>query len=98
MKPPRKPLTFDLHANPVADDSEAGRESSASATYPEPPPSVPKLPPVPRQQLGVRIPVDIYKRLRIKAVLDGVLVQDVVERAVRELLDREDQQGSVATG
>jgi hypothetical protein len=96
MKPPRKPLTFDLNASPVTDDERA-RASGMLNTYPEAHPT-PKSPAVPRQQLGVRIPVDIYKRLRIKAVLDGVLVQDVVERAVRELLEREDKQAGAATG
>lgn len=95
-KPPRKPLTFDLHANPAEDAIyDAERGSSSAKTQPEP---QPKPPPVPRQQLGVRIPVDLYKRLRIRAVLDGVLVQDVVERAVRDFLDREDQQGNSVVG
>ena len=44
---------------------------------------------MPRQQLGARIPLDLYKRLKVKAVMEGVLIQDLVERAVRELLERE---------
>ena len=88
MKAPRKPLTFDLGTSPVTDtelqqvtDTEL---QQASAPLPQ---SMSLA--VPRQQLGVRIPVDIYKRLRVKAVMDGVLVQDLVERAVREMLERE---------
>jgi|tagenome__1003787_1003787.scaffolds.fasta_scaffold17873001_1 hypothetical protein len=81
-KPPRTPLTFDIGAAPVV-DIELERASAA--------PAAPKPDPVLRQQLGVRIPMDVYKRLRVKAVIDGVLVQDLVERAVRELLDREER-------
>jgi hypothetical protein len=81
-KPPRTPLTFDIGAAPVV-EIELGRASAA--------PAAPKPDPVLRQQLGVRIPMDVYKRLRVKAVIDGVLVQDLVERAVRELLDREEK-------
>ncbi len=80
MKAPRKPLTFDLSATPATEE-----EIVRTAGIQEPP----KPLSVPRQQLGVRIPVDLYKRLRVKAVMDGVLVQDIVERAVRDLLDRE---------
>ena len=41
-----------------------------------------------RQQLGTRIPVDIYKRLKVMAVMEGVLVQDLIERAIVEFLER----------
>ncbi len=80
MKAPRKSLTFDLSATPATEEKIV-----PAAGIQEPP----KPPPMPRQQLGVRIPVDLYKRLRVKAIMDGVLVQDIVERAVRDLLDRE---------
>jgi hypothetical protein len=80
MKAPRKPLTFDLGTSPVTDEEI----EQASASSPQP-----KTPAMPRQQLGARIPFDLYKRLRIKAAMEGVLIQDLVERAVRELLERE---------
>jgi hypothetical protein len=80
MKQPRKPLTFDIDSSPVT-EAEISRASDTPVPL--------KPPAVSRQQLGVRIPVDIYKRLRIKAFQDGVLVQDLVERAVAELLERE---------
>ena len=81
MMAPRKPLTFDLG------DMEANLRQPEPVVPPEPPKDVPVAE---RQQLGVRIAKDVYKRLRIKAVADEVLVQDVVERAIRELLERED--------
>ena len=84
MKAPRQPLKFDLAE---AMETELRKPTAAPQAPPLEPPDEP---PVERQQLGVRIPKDVYKRLRLKAVSDEVLVQDVVERAVRELLDRED--------
>jgi hypothetical protein len=88
MKAPlRKPLTFDLA------EMEAEARAPAASPPPEPPAPPPPEPPraeqTERQQLGVRIDKGVYKRLRTKAIADEVLVQDVVERAVRELLDRE---------
>jgi hypothetical protein len=77
MKTPRTPLVFDISRSPVTADEVA--RTSAPALKP---------PTVPRQQLGARIPVDVYKRLRVRAVMDGVLVQDLIERAIIEFLDR----------
>lgn len=79
MKTPRKPLVFDLNRSPTTDD-EVARVTAART----PPPK----PPVARQQLGTRIPVDVYKRLKILAVMEGVLVQDLLERAIIEFLER----------
>ncbi len=76
MKPPRTPLVFDISRSPVTDD-EATRTA------------LPPKPVVPRQQLGARIAIDVYKRLRVRAVMDGVLVQDLIEQAIIEFLDRE---------
>ena len=84
MKAPRKPLVFNIDRSPVTED-ETARVAAATA----PPP----VPAVPRQQLGARIPVDVYKRLRVRAVMDGVLVQDLIERAILEFLDREEPRG-----
>ena len=77
MKTPRTPLVFDISRSPVTEDEMARTTAPA-----------PKPPAVPRQQLGARIPVDVYKRLRVRAVMDGVLVQDLIERAIIEFLDR----------
>jgi len=77
MKEPRKPLVFDIDLSPVSKDEIA----RAKAT-------VPKLGAVERQQLGARIPTDVYKDLRVRAVMEGVLVQDLVERAIVEFLAR----------
>jgi len=79
MKTPRTPLVFDISRSPVTED-ELARTSA---------PPAPKPPVVPRQQLGARIPVNVYKRLRVRAVMEGVLVQDLIERAIVEFLDRE---------
>lgn len=78
MKAPRKPLVFDLNRSPTTDD-EVARVTAAQAS--------PK-PPVARQQLGTRIPVDVYKNLKVMAVMEGVLVQDLIERAIIEFLER----------
>ena len=78
MKTPRKPLVFDLNRSPTTDD-EVARVTAART---------PPKPPVARQQLGTRIPVDVYKRLKILAVMEGVLVQDLLERAIIEFLER----------
>ena len=79
MKTPRKPLIFDIDRSPVTED-ESARVAAAGT------PALPTV--MPRQQLGARIPIDVYKRLRVKAVMDGVLVQELIERAIVEFLDR----------
>ena len=79
MRTPRKPLVFDLNRSPTTDD-EVARVTAAQAP--------PLKSPVPRQQLGTRIPVDVYKRLKILAVMESVLVQDLLERAIIEFLER----------
>ena len=78
MKRPRTPLVFDISRSPVTEDE-------ATRTAPPPRPAVPK------QQLGARIAVDVYKRLRVRAVMEGVLVQDLIERAIVEFLDRDEK-------
>lgn len=87
MKTPRKPLVFDLNRSPTTDDEI----TRVAATKPPAPKSI-----VPRQQLGTRIPVDVYKRLKILAVMEGVLVQDLLERAIVEFLERHKSVESVA--
>lgn len=77
MKEPRKPLVFDISLSPVSKDEIA----RAKAT-------TPKSDTVERQQLGARIPSNVYKELRVRAVMEGVLVQDLVERAIVEFLAR----------
>lgn len=66
MKQPRKPLSFDLDLS----------SKTTEAAPPVPPATArPEEAPTERQQLGVRIAKDIYKRLRRKALEDEVLVQ-----------------------
>ncbi len=77
MKPPRTPLVVDLDSSALSKPRVA-RDVTVT----------PKLPQVPRQQLGARIPVDVYKRLRMRAVMEDVLVQELIERAIVEFLDR----------
>lgn len=77
MKAPRTPLVFDMDLSPVS-PNEIARAAAA----------VPKPALVVRQQLGARIPMDVYKELRVRAVMEGVLVQDLIEQAIVEFLAR----------
>lgn len=77
MKPPRTPLVVELDSF-APSKPEVAKDVTVA----------PKLPQVPRQQLGARIPVDVYKRLRMRAVMEDVLVQELIERAIVEFLDR----------
>lgn len=38
--------------------------------------------------LGVRIPVELHQRLKVYAAKSGQPMQDIVEKAIRQLLDR----------
>lgn len=77
MKEPRKPLVFDIGLSPVSKDEIARVKTT-----------IPKPDVIERQQLGARIPTGTYKELRVRAVMEGVLVQDLVERAIVEFLAR----------
>jgi predicted transcriptional regulator len=49
---------------------------------------VPKAKPVARRQLAVRIPVDLYRRLKVYAARTDTQVLAVVEAALRAYLGR----------
>lgn len=80
MNPPPVPLVpgHDAAALPQTETAQA------VTVVPDPP----KPPQIPRQQLGARIPADVYKRLRVRAVMEDVLIQELIERAIVEFLDR----------
>lgn len=94
MKEPRKKLEFRPDDLDFSDEAMSAMMTSNPRAAPPAPPPPPVEPPtepeIERQQLGVRIDKAVYKRLRLKAVTDEVLVQVIVERAIRELLDREE--------
>lgn len=73
---------------PTLDLDPATPPQMAAAQVAMAPPELPKPPPIARQQLGARIPADLYKRLRVRAVTEDVLIQELVERAIVEFLDR----------
>jgi hypothetical protein len=80
MKPPRTPLKFDIDRSPITAEEVA--RATAPATAPRPSGQ--------RQQIGARIPIDTYRKLKVRAVMEGALVQDLVERAIVEFLERSD--------
>lgn len=80
MNPHQVSLVLDLDAAALS-QTEAARAVTA---IPDPP----KPPQIPRQQLGARIPVDVYKRLRLRAVMEDMLIQELIERAIVEFLER----------
>jgi hypothetical protein len=41
-----------------------------------------------RKQVGARIPAALYRRLKSHAALEGKLVQELVEQAIDEFLNR----------
>ncbi|WP_158933113.1 hypothetical protein [Acidisphaera sp. S103] len=81
MKPPRKPLSFDM--GEAAPEAEL-RHPVAAHVQPQAAPPI-----VERQQLGVRISKAVYQRLKIHGIKSGARDQDLVERAIVELLERE---------
>ena len=74
----RRPMTFDVDRSPPTPVEATAKNSVelSSATA--------------RQQIGARIPVQTYRRLKARAALDGVKVQDLVEQAIDRLLSTKD--------
>ncbi len=67
----RKPLTFDINTSPPTETEVK-----------------PKIDPLEeRKQIGARITVSKYRRLKAKAAMEGVPVQVLVERAVDLMLE-----------
>lgn len=46
-----------------------------------------------RQQVGARIPTMLYRKLKARAGLEGVRVQDLVEQAIRQFMSEPRQKG-----
>ena len=68
----RKPMTFAIDRSP----STAPEQSGAGKPTQE------------RQQVGARIPTALYRQLKAKAGIEGVKVQDLVEQAIRQFMER----------
>jgi hypothetical protein len=66
----RKPMTFDLDRRPRTPTENVGQ----GKVVPE------------RKQVGARIPTALYRQLKARAGLEGVLVQDLVEQAIRQFM------------
>jgi hypothetical protein len=75
----KKPLSFNL------DDTPPGLPASATTPKSRPEPA----PNVERKQVGARIPVALYRKLKAHAALKGEAVQVTVEAAVADYLSRQ---------
>jgi predicted DNA binding CopG/RHH family protein len=71
----RKPMTFDIDRSPPT-PAELAAKPTATAPTTTPP----------RKQVGARISTMTYRQLKARAALDGVPVQDLVEKAVEQFL------------
>ena len=68
----RQPLTFDINRSPTTDfETHPQKETK---------------PQVERQQIGARISIDKYRRLKSIAALEGLKVQELVELAIDQFL------------
>jgi hypothetical protein len=75
MSATKKPLTFDVERAPVL------------SPPPSPMPARPTKAPVEeRKQVGARIKADTYRKLKARAAMEGVMVGDLLERAVDDFL------------
>jgi hypothetical protein len=72
---PKKALAFDPNADL--------KVVPAIAT----PPAIPAKSQEARKQVGARIPDALYRQLKAHAALEGQLVQDLVELAIKQYLD-----------
>jgi len=73
----KKPLSFSL------DDAPPASPVSGPKSRPQPAPDVE------RKQVGARIPVTLYRKLKAHAALKGEAVQVTVEAAVADYLSRQ---------
>lgn len=72
----RQPLTFDIDRSPTTDIE----------TTPQPV-KVTK-PQIERQQIGARVSIEKYRKLKSIAALEGLKVQELVELAIDQFLAR----------
>jgi hypothetical protein len=73
----RKPLTFD--------PDDAGSSATEEETT-RPPRTRAKPKEEPRQQLGARVKTAAYRKLKVRAAMQGVTVAALVEQAIDEFL------------
>lgn len=79
----KQPLSFDLESvEPAAKPGRAPAKSRATKAEPQ------GSSDVERKQVGARIPVALYRKLKAHAALNGVAVQEMVEAAVADYLSR----------
>jgi hypothetical protein len=81
MSAPRKPMTFDV--NTPGNDLPP-----PSAAVPVSVPPAPRREREERQQVGARISAATYRKLKILAVTQDEPVQNLVEQAIVEFLER----------
>jgi hypothetical protein len=74
--PKRSPLKFDIDASPATELEAKRPKLAAGAGQDEG-----------RQQVGARIPVLLYRKLKSRAALDGEPVQVLVEKAIAAFLE-----------
>jgi hypothetical protein len=70
----RQPLTFDIDRSPTTDIETA----PAKVTKPQ----------IQRQQIGARVSIEKYRRLKSIAALEGLKVQELVELAIDQFLTK----------
>jgi predicted HicB family RNase H-like nuclease len=70
----KKPLTFTIDEPPQKATAPSGKLNSDMAA-------------TERKQVGARIPEKLYRQLKARAALSGVLVQEMVEIAISEYLN-----------
>lgn len=72
--PRKQPLTFDVDRSPAA--APATRRAAAAPTGD-------------RKQVGARISAALYRELKVRAAHQGVRVQDLVESAIAQFLEKD---------
>lgn len=77
----KKPLSFNMDS---ADLPAPNQPTKTASAKPEPQGASD----VERKQVGARIPVTLYRKLKAHAALKGIAVQETVEIAVADYLDR----------
>ena len=83
MSGTKKPLTFDIDASPPT-PGEISQEKAAAPRKR----LKPTEPAIVRQQVGARVKADTYRQLKAHAAIQGRKVQELVEQAIEEFLQR----------
>ena len=81
MTAPRKPMTFDVNT--------PGNDGPPMPVVVASPPSASRRQREERQQVGARISAATYRKLKILAVTRDEPVQNLVEQAIMEFLERQ---------